>query len=275
LCATFLNKALRQFGFEKTGHRNLLTVCKMEPSLTKKKEGQQLHGILGLAKYEGEQLDLLRSASESESSRAVVDHAVGSYSVALGAVLDLVIGKVIGNIWTQGLCLMGLEGLDQHSLVEVLMGSIIYQRDKGKLEEADKGFKVTVLWGPAKDVAGIGGRALGQLFLSVYTGGLPVQEGTLQRLSWVDNMKEMQGMQWGMTVELAMHQCKELVGIYTIYEEDQGHGVYFKREIFKNILREALSSLNFSSGDVAHAALCSRVLAAGGSLAAVASASYS
>ena len=82
-------------------------------------------------------------------------------------------------------------------------------------------------------------------------------------------------VQWGKTVEVAMHQCKELVGIYTIYEEDQSHEVYYKREIFKNILREALSSLNFSWGDVAHAALCSRVLAAGGSLAAVASASYS
>ena len=49
-----------------TGHKNLLTVCLMESSLTKKKEEQQLHGILGLAKYEGEQLDLLRSASESD-----------------------------------------------------------------------------------------------------------------------------------------------------------------------------------------------------------------
>ena len=136
-CATFLNIALRQFGFEKTGHKNLLTVCLMEPSLTKKKEEQQLYGILGLAKYEGEQLDLLRSASESESSRAVVDHAVGSYCVALGAVLGLRLGEVIGNIV-----------------------------DMGKLE-ADKRFKVTVLWGPAISVARLGGGSVVESFGNV------------------------------------------------------------------------------------------------------------
>ena len=51
-----------------------------------------------------------------------------------------------------------------------------------------------------------------------------------------------------------------------IYEEDQGHEVRYLRDVMKNILREVFSSLNFSSGDVAHAALYSHVLAAGGSL---------
>ena len=57
------------------------------------------------------------------------------------------------------------------------------------------------------------------------------------------------------TVEVARQQCDELVVV----------------------LREDLSSLNFSLGDVAHAALCSRVLAARGSFGAVAGfgASYS
>ena len=73
-------------------------------------------------------------------------------------------------------------------------------------------------------------------------------------------MNEVQGFQREKTVEVAKQQCKELVvGIY-IYKEDQGHEVYYISDVFKNVLREALSSLNFSSGNVAHAALCSRVL---------------
>ena len=47
------------------------------------------------------------------------------------------------------------------------------------------------------------------------------------------------------------------------------------KDVFKSVLREDLSSLNFSLGDVAHAALCSRVLAARGSSESLASASYS
>ena len=88
-------------------------------------------------------------------------------------------------------------------------------------------------------------------------------------------MKEVQGFNRDKTVEVAKQQCKEMVvGIY-IHKEDQGHEVNYMKDVFKSILREAFSSLNFSLGDVAHAALCSRVLAARGSLAAVASASYS
>ena len=78
--------------------RKNLTVCLMESSLTKQKKEQQLHGILGLVMHKGEQLDLLRSASEPEGSEdeiAVMDHAVGSYCVTLGAVLGLLVGKVL------------------------------------------------------------------------------------------------------------------------------------------------------------------------------------
>ena len=104
--------------------------------------------------------------------------------------------------------------------------------------------------------------------------GLPDQEIAHQGLSWVDNMEEMQGDKRVKTVEVAREQCKELVvGIY-IYKEDQGHEVNNMKDVFKSVLREAFPSLNFSSGDVAHAALCSRVLAARGSLTAGASASY-
>ena len=65
----------------------------------------------------------------------------------------------------------------------------------------------------------------------------------LAMMKVVDNMKGVQGVQREKTVE---------VGDY-IYEEDQGH------EVFKNVLREAFSFLNFSLGDVAHAVLCSRL----------------
>ena len=72
-------------------------------------------------------------------------------------------------------------------------------------------------------------------------------------------MKEVQGFKRDKTVEVAKQQCKELVVGSYIYKEDQGHEVYYMRDVFKNVLRDALSSLNFSSGNVAHAALCSRV----------------
>ena len=90
--------------------------------------------------------------------------------------------------------------------------------------------------------------------------GLPVQEVALQGLSWVDNMNEGQGVQREKYVEVAKKQCRELVVGDYIYEEDQGHEVNYMKDVFKSILREAFSSLNFSLGDVAHAALCSRVL---------------
>ena len=64
------------------------------------------------------------------------------------------------------------------------------------------------------------------------------------------------GFKRAKTVEVARQQCEELVVV---------------------VLREDLSSLNLSLGDVAHAALCSRVLAASGSFGVVAGfgASYS
>ena len=78
--------------------------------------------------------------------------------------------------------------------------------------------------------------------------GLPVQEVTLQGLSGVqvDNMKDVQGFKRAKTVEVARQQCKEQVVWLYIYEEDQGHEVCYMRDVIKNILREALSSLNFS-----------------------------
>ena len=90
--------------------------------------------------------------------------------------------------------------------------------------------------------------------------GLPVQEVALQGLSWVDNMKEVQGFKRDKTVVVAKQQCKELVVGINIYKEDQGHEVNYMKDVFKSILREAFSSLNFSLGDVAYTALCSHVL---------------
>ena len=59
-------------------------------------------------------------------------------------------------------------------------------------------------------------------------------------------MKEEQGFKRAKTVEVARQQCKELVvGVY-IYEEDQSHEVCYLRDVFKNVLGEDLSSLNFS-----------------------------
>ena len=90
--------------------------------------------------------------------------------------------------------------------------------------------------------------------------GLPVQEVALKGLSavQVDNMKEVQGhKERDKTVEVAKKQCKEMkVGSYMmIYKEGQGYGVYNLKDVFKNALREDLSSLNFSLGDVAHSAV--------------------
>ena len=104
--------------------------------------------------------------------------------------------------------------------------------------------------------------------------GLPVQEIADQGLSVVDNKKEVQGFKRDKTVEVAKRQCQEMVVVIYIYKEDEGHEVDCLKDVFKSILSEGFSSLNFSLGDVAHAALCSRVLAARGSLAAGASASY-
>jgi hypothetical protein len=73
-------------------------------------------------------------------------------------------------------------------------------------------------------------------------------------------MNEVQGVQREKYVEVAKKQCRELVVGDYIYEEDQGHEVNYMKDVFKSILREAFSSLNLSLGDVAHAALCSRVL---------------
>ena len=74
-------------------------------------------------------------------------------------------------------------------------------------------------------------------------------------------MKDMQGFKRCKTVEVARKQCREMiVGSYMMfYNGDQGYNL---KDDFKTVLREDLSPLNFSSGDVAHAALCSRVLAA-------------
>jgi hypothetical protein len=58
-----------------------------------------------------------------------------------------------------------------------------------------------------------------------FSTGLPVQEVALHGLSWVDNMKEVQGVQREKTVEVAKKQCRELVVGDYIYEEDQGHEV--------------------------------------------------
>ena len=65
-------------------------------------------------------------------------------------------------------------------------------------------------------------------------------------------------MQWCKrikTVEVARKQCKEMiVGSYVtmFYKGDQGYNL---KDDFKTVLREDLSSLNFSLGDVAHSAL--------------------
>ena len=86
--------------------------------------------------------------------------------------------------------------------------------------------------------------------------GLPDQEAALQG-SEKDNMKEMQGVLGDKTVEVAKQQCREMiVGSYMlIYKEDQGYEVNNLKDVFKNVLREDLSSLNFSLGDVAHSAV--------------------
>ena len=89
--------------------------------------------------------------------------------------------------------------------------------------------------------------------------GLPGQE-IFQGLSLEDNMKEMQGFKRERTVEVAKRQCQEMVVVIYIYKEDEGHEVDCLKDVFKSILSEDFSSLNFSLGDVAHAALCSRVL---------------
>ena len=90
--------------------------------------------------------------------------------------------------------------------------------------------------------------------------GLPVQEIADQGLSVVDNKKEVQGFKRDKTVEVAKRQCQEMVVVIYIYKEDEGHEVDCLKDVFKSILSEGFSSLNFSLGDVAHAALCSRVL---------------
>ena len=62
----------------------------------------------------------------------------------------------------------------------------------------------------------------------------------------VGDRKEEQGLKRAKTVEVARQQWKGLVvGVY-IYEEDQSHEVCYLRDVFKNVLREDLSSLNFS-----------------------------
>ena len=83
--------------------------------------------------------------------------------------------------------------------------------------------------------------------------GLPGQEIFLG-LSLEDNMKEMQGFKRE-TVEVAKRQCQEMVVVIYIYKEDEGHEVDCLKDVLKSILSEGFSSLNFSLGDVAHAAL--------------------
>ena len=70
-------------------------------------------------------------------------------------------------------------------------------------------------------------------------------------------MKEVHRFKRDKTGEVAKQQLKEMkVGSYVmIYKEDQGYEVFNLRDVFKNVLREDLSSLNFSLGDVAHSAV--------------------
>ena len=141
------------------------------------------------------------------------------------------------------------------------------------------------LLGLVRGQVGVGGRAEGQLLLgqvlvavgkvlvirvgarkgasrnkipssSRVSTGLPDQEAALQG-SEKDNMKEMQGVVGDKTVEVAKQQCREMiVGSYMlIYKEDQGYEVNNLKDVFKNVLIEDLSSLNFSLGDVAHSAV--------------------
>ena len=89
-------------------------------------------------------------------------------------------------------------------------------------------------------------------FTMVSTGG-KAYKTALQGLS-MGNMKGVQMMKVVKTVEVARTWCKKkVVGYYRLelYEV-----VYYKVVDYK-VLRKDLSSLNFSLGDVAHAALLS------------------
>ena len=234
-------------------------------------EVEQLSMTQGLATHTEKQMEWkLPCAPEPEGQ------AAGSYSVAQGALQGKFVDLGGGHMVEAGENVRG-DLLDEGPALEQGQAWV------GGSAEGQQ------LLGLVRGQVGVGGRAEGQLLLGqvlVAVGkvlviavgarkgasrnkipsmtrvstGLPDQEVAHQGLSWVDNMKEVQGFKRDKTVEVAKQQCKELVvGIY-IYKEDQGHEVYYMRDVFKNVLREALSSLNFSSGNVAHAALCSCLL---------------
>ena len=218
---------------------------------------EQLSRTQGLAKHVEKQREWkLPHVSESEGLAVL-----GSYSVAQGA------------LHLQG-CVAGLGGghvveAREESVWEDLLdeGPALEQGqawDGGSAEGQQ-------LLGLERGQVGVGGRTEGQLLLGqvlVAVGkvlviavgarkgasrnkipsmtrvstGLPVQEVALQGLSWVDNMKEVQGFKRDKTVEVAKQQCKELVvGIY-IYKEDQGHEVNYMKDVFKSLERSFLFS---------------------------------
>ena len=201
--------------------------------------------------------------------------AVGSYSVAQGA------------LHLRG----GVVGLGGGHVVRAREENVRgYLLDEGPALEQGQAWdggsaEGQHLLGLVRVQVGVGGRAEGQLLLgqvlvaegkvlvirvgarkgasrnkipssSRVSTGLPDQEAALQG-SEKDNMKEMQGVLGDKTVEVAKQQCREMiVGSYMlIYKEDQGYEVNNLKDVFKNVLREDLSSLNFSLGDVAHSAV--------------------
>jgi hypothetical protein len=208
---------------------------------------EQLSRTQGLAKHVEKQREWkLPHVSESEGLAVL-----GSYSVAQGALHGILAGLGGGH---------GVEACEGNVRGYVQEGPALEQ-----VQHWDVGGAEGQLLLLGKVLVAVVGARKGASrnkipSMTRVSTGLPVQEVALQGLSWVDNMKEVQGFKRDKTVEVAKQQCKEMVvGIY-IYKEDQGHEVNYMKDVFKSILREAFSSLNFSLGDVAHAALCSRVL---------------
>ena len=234
---------------------------------------EQLSRTQGLAKHVEKQREWkLPHVSESEGLAVL-----GSYCVAQGALHGILAGLGGGHV---------VEAREEN-----VRGDLV---DEGPALEQGQAWdggsaEGQHLLGLVRVQVGVGGRAEGQLLLGqvlVAVGkvlviavgarkgasrnkipsktrvstGLPVQEIADQGLSVVDNKKEVQGFKRDKTVEVAKRQCQEMVVVIYIYKEDEGHEVDCLKDVFKSILSEGFSSLNFSLGDVAHAALCSRVL---------------
>ena len=227
---------------------------------------EQLSRNQGLAKHVEKQREWkLPHVSESEGLAVL-----GSYCVAQGALHGILAGLGGGHV---------VEAREEN-----VRGDLV---DEGPALEQGQAWdggsaEGQHLLGLVRVQVGVGGRAEGQLLLGqvlVAVGkvlviavgarkgasrnkipsmtrvstGLPGQE-IFQGLSLEDNMKEMQGFKRE-TVEVAKRQCQEMVVVIYIYKEDEGHEVDCLKDVFKSILSEDFSSLNFSLGDVAHAAL--------------------